>query len=370
MSRRQPSLPGFPGIPEKLEVKIPIMPWKQIGGDMDPGSYGGTIATADGDHIELLKIQPVREYVGDKEAAEVGHPFWTREAYFDLSDLDPNDEDVKSALSYTGFTEGDQKIWFEDEATPEERALVIAESLLDYGRADEGPAGWSSDLPDYEVQWSSGQTESLSAFLADEDDSFKDDVLGYSEIRDNLEAEVQKMVDESAAQGWSQLDDQTMMDLDDKGYDGQSAYVIAAFGNEPMIAVNTDTTFGSDFAREIGVPQTKNNVYIWSETGTRELEAWLEKNGYEVVPRLGGTVPSTEGYAYVEHVIQAVAREMDIDEDVVEDAAKGIDWWPKRSNDEIPGSTDGDTTVWAKKVEAEEEETEIEEARRAPRRRR
>ena len=39
----------------------------------------GTIArsTRSGDAIELLQIQPVREYIGDKEAAEVGFPFWT-----------------------------------------------------------------------------------------------------------------------------------------------------------------------------------------------------------------------------------------------------------------------------------------------------
>ena len=63
-----------------LEIVIPTMDWEQIGGDMSPGTYGGTIATGDGQTIELIKIQPVREYVGDKEAAEVGFPFWTREA--------------------------------------------------------------------------------------------------------------------------------------------------------------------------------------------------------------------------------------------------------------------------------------------------
>ena len=47
-----------------LEITIPTMDWEQIGGDMDPGTYGGTIATGDGHTIELIKIQPVREYVG------------------------------------------------------------------------------------------------------------------------------------------------------------------------------------------------------------------------------------------------------------------------------------------------------------------
>jgi hypothetical protein len=379
MSRRQPSLPGFPDIPEEIEIRIPTMPWEQIGGDMDPGTYGGTIATGDGDHIELLKIMPVREYVGDKEAADVGFPFWTKEAYFDLADLDLKNDDVKSALDYIGMTlealgedPGGQKAAGERGYTPEERALVIAEALLDYGRGDEGPSGWSEDLPGHEVKWWNDKVVPLPDYVADEDETFKDDVLGYSEIRSNLEAEVQKMVDESAAQGWSQLGDQTVIDLDDQGYDGQSAFVIAAFGNEPMIAVNTDTTFAADFAREIGVPTTKSSVYIWSETGTRELEAWLEKNGYETVHRMGGTVPSTEGYATARFVIEAVAREMDLDEDVVRQVAEGIDGWPKdrgRGDQEIPGSTDGDTTVWAKKIASDEDE-ELEEPRRSRRTRR
>ena len=57
---------------KKLEITIPKMGWEQIGGDMDPGTYGGTIATGDGRAIELIKIQPVREHVGDSEA-----PTWT-----------------------------------------------------------------------------------------------------------------------------------------------------------------------------------------------------------------------------------------------------------------------------------------------------
>jgi len=175
--RKQQHLPGIEPGAQPVEIVIPTMEWKQIGGDMDPGTYGGTIATADGDHVELLKIMPVREYVGDKEAADVGFPFWTKEAWFDIDDLDPKNDDVKSALQYAGFSEGDQQIWFEDEATPEERALVIAEALLDYGRGDEGPSGWSEDLPDYEVKWSSDETATLRKYLADEDDAFVREVL-------------------------------------------------------------------------------------------------------------------------------------------------------------------------------------------------
>jgi len=151
-SRRQPSLPGFPDVPDELEVRIPKMSWEQIDGDMDLSGHGGTIAMANGDHIELLKIQPVREYVGDKEAAEVGFPFWTREAWFDIDDLNLKNDDVRSALDSIGIDLDNPEEWFAEKSTPEQRALTIASALLDYGRGDEGPAGWSEDLPDYEIK--------------------------------------------------------------------------------------------------------------------------------------------------------------------------------------------------------------------------
>lgn len=168
-----------------LEITIPTMDWEQIGGDMDPGTYGGTIATGDGQTIELLKIQPVREHVGDKEAADVGFPFWTREASFDASDLDPSDKDVKGALQYIGM----ELDTLEADFTPTQRALVIAEALLDYGRADEGPAGWSGDIgiPD-KVKWSTGKIAG-SEYIADEDDLFVREVL-----LDDLDVDYEKLL--------------------------------------------------------------------------------------------------------------------------------------------------------------------------------
>jgi hypothetical protein len=156
-----------------MKIEIPKMPrWEQIGGDMDPGKYGGTIARSSGHAIELLKIQPVREYVGDREAAEVGHPFWTREAYFDLDDLNPSHKDVRSALDMIGMSLST----LEAEFTPTQRALVIAEALLDYGRADEGPAGWSTDILSEKVQWWTGKIAGPE-YLADEDEEFRRDIL-------------------------------------------------------------------------------------------------------------------------------------------------------------------------------------------------
>lgn len=333
MSRRQPSLPGFPDIPEELEIKIPNMPWEQIGGDMDPGAHGGTIATADGDHIELLKIMPVRAYVGDGEAADVGFPFWTKEAWFDLSDLDPKNDDVKSALDYIGMSldelgedPGGQKAAGERGYTPEQRALVIAEALLDYGHGDEGTAGWSKDLPDHEVKWWGDKVATIPEYLSDEDDSFKDDVLGYSDIRDNLEKMVEQMADQHAAAAHSTVGDQDADRAGSDGFDEDSLVGVAEFGD--AVGVNGD---------------------IETEKTLAGVEADLEKEGYEMTD-LGGDIPSTEEFVSPEHAIQAVAKEMDLEEDVVEDAAQGIEWWPTRlSRNEIASETSGSASIWGKK---------------------
>src|SRR5580692_1871754 len=196
--RKQQNLPGIEPADEPIEIVIPAMGWKQIGGDMDPGAYGGTIATADGDHIELIHIQPVREYVGDEEAADVGFPFWTKTAYFDLSDLDPSRDEVRSALDTVSLDRDAL-----EEMDPTHSAIAIAQALLDYGRGGEGPSGWSADIgiPD-KVEWWDGKIEG-SEHLADEDEAFRDDVLGYGDIKVALEETVERMADQSGAEAWS-----------------------------------------------------------------------------------------------------------------------------------------------------------------------
>jgi len=350
--RRQQHLPGIePGV-GTIEVVVPTMDWEQISGDMDPGTYGGTIATGDGDHLELIEIQPVREHVGDDEAADVGFPFWTKEAWFDLADLDPTNDDVKSALRSAGFSEGDQQIWFEEEATPEQRAIVIAEALLGWGRGDEGPAGWSGDINIPEkVKWSSGKVAGAE-YLADEDDAFRDDVLGYGEIKTALEEEVERLADESSAGAWSTAGDQMEGDLDGEGFDPESIIVEANFGDAK--AVNGDLLVGPHWAGILGVKAND----LWSEVGTDKLTDWLDANGYEYLDKSGGRVPSEEGYAQGETAIDAVAEELDRPREDVEKAAESLDWW----QEEIPHGTSGRTYVWAKKKTG----TETQERRRRP----
>lgn len=110
--------------------------------------------------------------VGDAEAKEVGFPFWTRVAYFDAADLDPTRDEVRSALDSIDVDD-----YALEDLEPEQRALTIASALLDYGRADEGPAGWSGDIgiPAH-VKWSNGEVGGPE-YLADEDEAFVREVL-------------------------------------------------------------------------------------------------------------------------------------------------------------------------------------------------
>ena len=312
---------------DALEIRIPTIEWQQINGDMDPGAHGGTIATADGDRIELLKIQPVREYVGDREAAEVGFPFWTREASYDLSDLDPSKPDVKSALRSVGLEDDSLH-----DLTPEQRALVIADALLDHGvGAEEGPAGWSSDILHQPVKWYSGQVAGAE-YLADEDEAYRDEVLGYDDIRTALEAKVGEMADQSSAQAWSTLGDEMRDQLEEAGFDAQSAVGVAEFGD--AVAANGELT-------------------------DENVDSSLEDRGFELTD-FGGRVPTDETEVQTDHAVRAVAKELDRSEEDVEAAAEGLDWWGKT----IAWSTSGYSAVWAKRKGAANEGAGVSESNR------
>lgn len=152
-----------------MKIRIGNHDWMQVGGDMNPGTYGGTIARADGRAIELLKIQPVREYVGDADAVEIGFPFWTREGWFDIDDLNLDNEEVQRARESTSLN--DEIL---EEMNPEQRAMAIAEALLDYGRGDEGPAGWAEDVVPGRVQWWGSKRPRGWRYLEDEDREFRE----------------------------------------------------------------------------------------------------------------------------------------------------------------------------------------------------
>jgi hypothetical protein len=188
-----------------MDIRIGKHGWVQVGGDMNPGTYGGTIARADGRSIEIRQIQPVREYVGDREAVEVGFPFWTKDGYFDLDDLT---RDVASARDYAGLT--DEIL---SELKPESRAMAIAEALLSYGRGDEGPGGWAKDVVPGKVKWWGSKNPTGWHYLEDEDREFRQ-LLRENRSRGMGEYDPSYLrgIQERAAKalGWSLQDVQSM----------------------------------------------------------------------------------------------------------------------------------------------------------------
>jgi len=155
-----------------MEIRIGKFPWRQIGGDMNPGAHGGLIATGDGRAIELIEIQPTTSYLSEGEALDQGFPFWSKEGYFDLSDLDPdgpNAEEVKSAMSTVGLTRDEL-----ENMDPTVRAVAVSEALMSYGRGDEGPAGWAKDvIGTRRVVWWGSKTPIGWRYLEDEDRDFR-----------------------------------------------------------------------------------------------------------------------------------------------------------------------------------------------------
>lgn len=140
--------------------------WRQVCGDMDPARYGAVIARLDGDAIEMREIQPTWEYVGKKEAAEVGFPYWSKEGWYDPSDLAIVRKDVASALECCDV---------EDASDPLQVALACLQSGY---KTDSGPSGWAEDVVPERVVWWAGDEPSGPESFADDESEFRREVLG------------------------------------------------------------------------------------------------------------------------------------------------------------------------------------------------
>lgn len=169
--------------PGKFEIPMPDFDWEQVDGDVNLPAHGGIIARCEGGQIDLVEIQPVRAYVGDGEAAEVGYPFWTKEASFDADSLDPSNPEVRKALQSSDVDL--------DEIDDEHLATAIAIALMRYGHSEEGNGGWAADkkpgeegmarvLGTSKVRWGYAGIKRTTFIeeAADEDDEFRREVLG------------------------------------------------------------------------------------------------------------------------------------------------------------------------------------------------
>lgn len=119
--------------------------WYKVEGDVNGAAYGCTFARWTGDCVEVRKVQPVVEYVGESEAADVGHPYWTREGSYD-------DDDMRAILRDRNPRGWAPQDYVGLDYPPDARLTValrfeLACAALDYGQgAEEGPAGWADDV--------------------------------------------------------------------------------------------------------------------------------------------------------------------------------------------------------------------------------
>jgi hypothetical protein len=144
--------------------------------DVSPLTYGGTFYRGDlATGYDVFEVQPVAEYVGETEAAEVGYPFWSRESYHDREDIAQALADG-AALRSMGM---DRLIGANVEDLDLSDVLAVVYAMHSYGLAsDDGPSGWSADLP----------LEDLGIPEADgvaADDDFRRDVLGEDDDTDD-----------------------------------------------------------------------------------------------------------------------------------------------------------------------------------------
>jgi len=174
----------------KFDMPMVEFDWEQIDGDTNLAGQGGIIGRSDGGQIDLVEIQPVREYVDDREAAEVGYPFWIKEASYDASDLDPSNKVVKAALESSDVDLA--------EIEPEWRARAIALACMRYGHgSEEAGGGWAGDkesdevgesnlLGSRKVRWGYAGVErkTFAEEAGDEDDEFRREILGEEDEED------------------------------------------------------------------------------------------------------------------------------------------------------------------------------------------
>ena len=63
--------------------------YKQCDGDVSPATYGGSFfrVSLEGEEFELVQLQPVAEYIGEREAAELDGAFWLKSTVVDRLDM-------------------------------------------------------------------------------------------------------------------------------------------------------------------------------------------------------------------------------------------------------------------------------------------
>ncbi len=271
-----------------LEIPMVEFDWEQIDGDVNLGAHGGIIARCDGQVIDLVEIQPVREYVGDGEAAEVGFPFWTKEATYDADDLSPTNKNVKAAIESSELDL--------DDVEPRHLASAIAVACMRYGHgSEEGDGGWAGDkkpgeegranlLGSRKVRWGYAGVErkTFAEECGDEDDEFRREVLGESykykmtyetwdeEALEAGETDDKGWVEEGSAEEGlddllnnSDIKDHNWVEWSDSNPDGKRSWLIAE--EEEDTRTGERTVYNLWIERADGKPKSQEEIDAISE---------------------------------------------------------------------------------------------------------
>ena len=290
--------------------------WKEVGyiGDKNWPEYSGGPVFVDQTGV----YPPELEYIESPESDEPGAE-WT--VYRVVLDQEvPDWGDVKAVAQSTGQPAKEIRNGFIDD-DPIQRALAYQAWAGYYG-------------------WENFDNYPLTLSILEVEKRYDTDLGGRSAIVSALKETIERMADESSATAWSGVGDQLESDLEDEGFDPEHIVSIGEFGD--AMAVNGDILVDRGWEESLGLKPGKH-PRLWNDVGTHKLEGWLEDNGYELTDK-GGRIPAEEGYAYGEHVIDAVAKELKLPTEDVAEVAKTLDYW----QEEIP-DTSGDGSVWAKK---------------------
>lgn len=249
-----------------------------------------------------------------------------------------------------------------EEPTEADFGHYIAMEAMGHG------VGWSDDHPEHGFVVPHGEHHVLADEVEEEED--EEDEEDDDEIRGDwkraLEAAADVMANQDAAVMHSTLGDQAQIDLEEDGYDDQTAIAIADFGYET--AVDGDILVPPGWVDKLDLEKTQHPL-TWREAKRRGgsmnasmlIYSWLAEHGYEKCRKHGGTWPGgQETELSKEHVISLAAeelggqdgphpspREMETGEEVAEELfGKGTEVYWSSSNGEIE--------VWAVPLASDE----------------
>ena len=121
-------------------------PWKQVGGDVNPKTYGAVLARVDDSGVEVVRIEPDDE---DKEHKS----YYVTSGYFHKSDLEwekgqAHPEEMAGSMDF------DEKEWNETDLA-NKGAIALQYHGSGWSGQDEHVVGWANALPakSNQIEW-------------------------------------------------------------------------------------------------------------------------------------------------------------------------------------------------------------------------